>query len=100
MGYKKRLNRKFDEYGTAVTINGTTPTSGFFEQLDQARMNMFFDSIEQASINRPALIAFFRAETNISIGDTIALDGRTYTVAKLSSRRLKDEVIMQVALLT
>jgi hypothetical protein len=100
MGLKKRADDVFRAFGESFLINGVTEAKGFFQQLDQTRMNMYFDVIEQGSILRPALIALVPADTVVSTGDTITRDGRTYTVAKMSKQRVRDTVLSQTLLLT
>jgi len=100
MKFKERVDKVFARYGEDFLINGTTPAKGFFQQLDTARMNMYFDSIEQASIVRPALIVMVPADASVSVGNTVTRDGRTYTVEKTSKQRVKNTVVMQILLLT
>lgn len=99
MTFKKRVQITFDKYGESFLINGTTPAKGFFQQLDQARMSMYFDSVEQGWISRPALIAMVSAEVSVDTGDTITRDERLYTVEKMSNHRVRDEIVMQILLL-
>lgn len=100
MDFKKRADKTFEKYGESFLINETTPAKGFFQQLDQARMSMFFDSIEQASILRPALVLMVAADTSVAVDDSITRDDRTYTVTKMAKIRVKDTVVMQVLVLT
>jgi len=100
MKFKERVDKTFERYGESFLINDATPAKGFFQQLDQARMSMYFDSIEQASILRPALIVMVPADTSVAVNDTVVRDDRTYTVTKISKQRVKDSVVMQVLLLT
>ena len=100
MKFKERVDKEFEVYGESFLINGVTEAKGFFQQLDQARMSMFFDSIEQASILRPALIVMTGADVSVAVSDAITRDERTYTVTKMAKMRVKDTVVMQVLVLT
>lgn len=100
MGYKERVDRTFNKYGEDILINGTTPAKGVFQILDQNRMNAYFDSVEQSYIDKPALIAMVSADVSASIGNTIARDGRTYTVKKISSQKVVNTTVLQMLLLT
>ena len=100
MKFKERVDKEFEVYGESFLINGVTEAKGFFQQLDQARMSMFFDSIEQASILRPALIVMTCADVSVAVSDAITRDERTYTVAKMAKMRVKDTVVIQVLVLT
>lgn len=93
---KSRIDNIFDKYGEPFLINGATAAKGFFSQLDQARMNMYFDSVEQAYITRPGLICFVDADVSVAAADTVELDGRIYTIKKMSKRRIEDTVVMQI----
>lgn len=100
MKFKERLDAEFDRYGESFLINGVTQAKGFFQQLDQARMSMYFDSIEQASILRPALIVMVCANLSVAVYDAVTRDDRTYSVTKMAKMRVDDTVVMQVLLLT
>jgi len=100
MKFKERVDKEFEVYGESFLINDETEAKGFFQQLDQARMSMFFDSIEQASILRPALIVMTGADVSVAVSDAITRDERTYTVTKMAKMRVKDTVVMQVLVLT
>jgi len=100
MSLQKRIVRLFDRTGETFLINGTTPAAGFFQQLDQGRMSMYFDPIEQSSIIRPALLLFVSGLVNVNIGDTITRDGRTYRLSKMSKIRKKNDIVLQVLVLT
>ncbi|MHB1459294.1 MAG: hypothetical protein ACYC0V_20480 [Armatimonadota bacterium] len=100
MGYKERMDKAFTRFGEDIMLNGTTPMKGFFQVLDQNRMNAYFDSIEQSYINKPALIVMVPGDASASIGNTIISDGRTYTVKKVSKFRIVNASVMQALLLT
>lgn len=100
MGYKERMDKAFSRFGEDILLNGTTPMKGFFQILDQNRMNAYFDSIEQGYINKPALIVMVAGDTLAAIGNTIVRDGRTYTVKKVSKIRIINTAVMQALLLT
>lgn len=97
---KARADKTFERVGTSFLINGTVPARGIFMLLDKNRMHVFFDDVEQDMFDRPALIALVPADTSISLNNTVALDGRTYTVTRVAKRRCMDEVISQFVLLT
>lgn len=99
MSLKTRVDKTFDRYGESFLVNGSTAAKGFFQVLDQNRMNAYFDSIEQSAIQKPALIVMVAAGTVVSTGNTVTHDSRTYTVEKLSKLRVKDTVVMQILLL-
>jgi hypothetical protein len=99
-GMQKRIADLFDKLGETFLINGTTPASGFFQQLDQARMSMYFDVIEQSSIVRPALVLLVSGLVAVNVGDTVTRDGRMYTLSKMAKIRKKDDVVLQVLVLT
>ncbi len=96
---KARADKAFERVGTSFMINGTTPARGIFMLLDKNRMHVFFDDIEQDAFDRPALIALVPADTSVS-DNTVAMDGRTYTVKRVARRRCGDEVISLFVLLT
>ena len=93
---KSRIDSIFDKYGEPFLINGVTPAKGFFSVLAQAQMNMYFDPVELAYVVRPGLICYCDADVTAAIDDTVELDGRTYTIKKMSKRRIEDTVVMQI----
>ena len=93
---KTRVDSVFDKYGEPFLLNGTTAAKGFFSVLAQAQMNMYFDSVELAYITRPGLICYADADLVVAPEDTIELDGRVYTIKKMSNRRIEDTVVLQV----
>ena len=93
---KGRIDNIFDKYGEPFLINGVTPTKGFFSPLAQAQMNTYFDSVEMAYITRPGLICYVDADVTVAPEDTVELDGRVYTIKKMSKRRIEDTVVMQI----
>ena len=100
MSYKKRADSVFDKYGEEYLINETTSARGFFQLADYTRLYAFFDSVEQASILRPALILMTAADTSVGVDDSITRDERTYTVTKMAQIRVKDTVVMLMLMLT
>lgn len=92
---KDRINKTIEQFGEDFLINGTTPAKGFFQLFDQVRLNMYFDSIEQSSITRPALVLMVSGDTQAAVNNTIGRDGRTYTVKKMSNLRAKNEIVMK-----
>jgi hypothetical protein len=100
MGYKERMDKAFTRFGEDIMLNGNIPMKGFFQILDQNRMNAYFDSIEQSYINKPALIVMVPGDASAVIGNTIIRDGRTYTVKKVSKFRIVNTSVMQALLLT
>ena len=99
MQYKERADRQFERFGEDFSINGTTPAKGFFQQLDTGRMHIYLDDTEVAMLTRPGLFLVLPADTTIAVSDTIARDGRTYTVLKTSKQRIQNTVVVQVAIL-
>jgi hypothetical protein len=100
MSYKNRADTVFDKYGEEYLINGTTSARGFFQLADYTRLYTFFDSVEQASILRPALLVMTAADVPVEVSDEITRDGRTYAVTKTAKIRVKDTVVMQMLMLT
>jgi hypothetical protein len=99
MLYKQRIDKQFSRFGEAFSINGTTPAKGFFQQLDTGRMHIYLDDTEVAMMIRPGLFLVVPADTVIAAGNTIARDGRTYTVLKTANQRIKDTVMVKIAIL-
>lgn len=99
MQLKKRVDWEFDRYGESFLVNGATLAKGVFQEADQSRLSMWFDSIEQASILRPALVLLASADASFSVGDSIARDGRTYIVKKIGFKRVRDTAVMKIAML-
>jgi len=99
MMYKQRIDKQFERFGEAFSINGTTPAKGFFQQLDTGRMHIYLDDTEVAMMTRPGLFLVVPADTTIAVGNTIARDGRTYDVLKTSNQRIKDTVMVKIAIL-
>jgi hypothetical protein len=100
MSLQSRLEKAFDVYGEQFFINGTTSAKGFFQTLDQSRINTYFDSIEAAYIVKPAMMLLVPASTSLAVNNTVQRDGRTYTIKKIWKSRFKNSVIMQNAVLT
>ena len=100
MTLKERVDKAFNRYGEDFLINDTTSAKGFFQILDQNRMNAYFDVVEQSYITKPALIVMVPADTSIAVSDTVNRDGRTYTAKKIAKPRVKSTIAMQVVLLT
>ena len=93
---KERVDNIFTRYGEPFLLNGVTPAKGFFSQLDQNRMNIYFDYVEQGYITRPGLICYVDAGLSVSAEDTVELDGRVYTIKKIYKRRVEDTVVLQI----
>lgn len=100
MGYKERLDNAFRKYGEDILLNGTIPMKGFFQILDQNRMNAYFDSVEQGYIDKPGLIVMVPGDSSAAVGNTVTRDGRTYTIKKVAKFRIVNSLVMQTLLLT
>ena len=100
MSYRKRADTIFEKYGEEYLINDTTSAKGFFQLVTLTRMQTFFDTVEQMSILRPALLLMTGADVAVEVSDQIARDGRTYSVTKMEKIRVKDTVIFQMLMLT
>jgi hypothetical protein len=99
MLFKPRIDKKFEQLGESFLLNGTTPMKGFFQDLDSGRARIYLDDIEIMSLTRPALLLVVPAGATIAVNNTIARDGRTYSVVKIAKERIKDEVVAQIAIL-
>lgn len=100
MNLKERVDKVFENHGEDFLINGTTPAKGFFQLLSNPRIATYFDGIEQDYFTRPGLALTVSADTTIAVDNTIARDGRTYTVKKISKHRVKNTVVVQMVILT
>jgi hypothetical protein len=100
MSYKTRADSVFDKYGEEFLINETTSAKGFFQLVNQTRLYTFFDTVEQVSVLRPALLVMTAAEVPVEVGDQITRDERTYSVTKMAMVRVRDVVIFQMLMLT
>lgn len=96
----KRLERKLELFGETVSINGAFQIKAFVQVLDTGRMHAYLDDTEAAAVVRPGLLLVAAAGASISVNDTIARDGRTYTVRKLFVERVKDGAVVKIAILS
>ncbi len=99
MKFKERVDKTFNKYGEDFTVNGTA-AKGFFQIMDHNRMLTYFDTVESSYITKPGLIVLVPADTPAQAANTIARDGRTYTVAKIVPQRIQNTVVMKTLLLT
>ncbi|MDO8588960.1 MAG: hypothetical protein Q7T82_18190 [Armatimonadota bacterium] len=97
--FKKRMDEKLAAFGEDYLLNGTTALKGFFQQLDTGRMHIYLDDTEVAMLTRPGLFLVTTADAAISVGNTIARDGRTYTVLKTSAQRIANTTVAKIAIL-
>ncbi|MDO8684908.1 MAG: hypothetical protein Q7N50_15700 [Armatimonadota bacterium] len=96
---KKRFDEKLAAFGEDYLLNGTTPYKGFFQQLDSGRMSIYLDDTERAMLTRPALFLATSADAVIAQGNTIARDGRTYSVLKMSIQRVAGAAVAKIVIL-
>jgi len=99
MKFKDRVDKTFDRYGEDFLINGAASAKGFFQQIGGPAVPAYFDGMEQDSAERYALMAMVPADAVVAVGDTITRRGRAYTVAKASSQRVRNAVVMHILLL-
>lgn len=99
MSVLSRVSKKISKYGEQFTINGTTSAKGFFQLLNTGTMHTFLDDTEAATIMRPALYLTTSADTPIAEGNTIARDGKSYTVRKVALQRFGQTVVIKIAVL-
>ena len=100
MSILSRVNKKITKHGDDFLINGATPGKGFFHVMDSGTMHTYFDDTEVAAITRPTLFLVTSSDSTIAVGNTIARDGRTYTVRKIVIQRLGATTIVKLAALT
>ena len=97
--FKKRMDDKLASFGEDYLLNGTTPLKGFFQQLDTGRMHIYLDDTEVAMLTRPGLFMVTSAGAAIAVGNTVARDGRTYTVLKTSEQKIAGVTVAKIAIL-
>ncbi len=96
---KDRIEAKLRRWGTAVSINGGSGVNALLQELTSAQKSIYLDSAEQSQLTLPAMHAVVGAGVSAAVNDTIALDGRTFTVRKVVKQRLAGEVLCQVLVL-
>ncbi|MBI2843692.1 MAG: hypothetical protein HYX78_09860 [Armatimonadetes bacterium] len=99
MSILSRIDRLIAKHGEDYLVNGTTAEKGFFRVLDSGRMHTLFDDTEIAAITRPALLVITSSDASIAINDTVARDGRTYTIKKIVVERFGGTAMVKVAAL-
>ena len=99
MVFKKRMDEKLTAFGEDFLLNGVTPLKGFFQQLDTGRMHIYLDDTEVAMLTRPGLFLVASADAAISVGDTIARNGRTYSALKTSEQRIQNAAVARIVIL-
>lgn len=95
--FSGRLEHKLARFGQDVTLNGATTVTAIVQDLLGSQMSMYLDSSEQSLMTRPGLLLTLGADAAVAAGDTFTLDGRQYTVLKVSAQRLAGEVVCRVA---
>jgi hypothetical protein len=99
MLFKKRMDDKLATFGESFLLNGVTALKGFFQQLDTGRMHIYLDDTECAMLARPGLFLVTSADASIAAGNTIARDGRTYTVLKVSGQKISGTTVAKIVIL-
>jgi hypothetical protein len=99
MLFKKRMDEKLEAFGEDYLLNGVTPLKGFFQQLDTGRMHIYLDDTEVAMLTRPGLFMVTSADATISVGDTVARNGRTYNALKTSEQMIRGTAVARVVIL-
>lgn len=93
---KSRVDKQIQRHGESITISpGSIAAKAIFQLFDSTRFSTYFDSIEQGSITRPALLAMIGADITVAVGNTITRDSRTYTVKKIHKVRDADTVVVK-----
>lgn len=96
--FRSRLERKLVRWGQTFTIGGKS-IRAIPQELLSGMTGTYFDSFEGSEIIRPALQLLMSAGSTAAPGDQMILEGRTYTVKKVVSHRLGQEVVAKVAIL-
>ena len=93
-----RIKNKLAKHGEEFTVGANT-YHGVFAILNSGTMNSYLDDVEQMGVARPGLMLVTDGEASIAVNDTIARDGRTYTVLKVSNHRVGDTTVVKIAIL-
>lgn len=98
MPFVERLATKLEKHGEEFTVNGST-YRGVFRVLDTGTMRAYLDDVEVMGVTRPGLMLVTEGEADIDVNDTLARDGRTYTVLKVSRHRIGEVTVVRIAIL-
>jgi hypothetical protein len=96
--FLERLINKLAKVGEQFTVGANT-YRGVFKVLDTGTMRNYLDDVEVMGVVRPGLLLTTRGDAVISVGDTIARDGRTYEVLKTSQHRIGSVAVVKLVIL-
>lgn len=96
---KNRLDMKLARYGVDVELNGTDSLKAFVQELTGSLMSVYLDSADQSQMTKPGLYLVVSADAPVAPGDTVALDGRDFTVSKILKQRMLNQVVFQALVL-
>lgn len=94
----ERIAKKLATCGEEFTVNSNT-YRGVFRILDTGTMRTYLDDVESMGVVRPGLLLVTEGSADIDANDSIARDGRTYTVLKVSRHRIGEVVVVKLAVL-
>jgi len=98
MPFAQRVDAKLEKIGEQFTVGANT-YHGVFKILDTGTMRSYLDDVETMGVTRPGLLLVTEAGASIAVNDTIARDGRTYTVLKISQHRIGETTVVKLAVL-
>lgn len=99
MHFAERIASKLSRFGEQFTVRGAAHR-GVFKVLDSGTLNVYLDDVEKMGVTHPALLLMTAPDVPIDVDDTIARDGRTYTVFKTSLHRIGDTPVVKIAILS
>ena len=92
-----RLDRIFQKYGQAVTVNGTAERA-FFQPARKSEKDAPFEVTSLGTVDDRRWT--YLGRTKAGLGDRVEFQGRTYTVRNCEEIRLRDETVCWWAVLT
>ena len=94
---RRRVEAKIRRWGVDLVVGGTA-VRALTQDLQSSQLSTYFDYSEQSAVVRPGLQLVLGAEAAVSVGDTFAVGGRTYTVKKIADQSLGGEVVCRIVI--
>ncbi len=102
MRYSRRFDALLKAYGEDLTLTAGQASRNiraFCRPLDSSTIRAYFDDADAALLERPALLALVSGSEQVSIGNALLREGRTFTVRKIGTYRLRNSAVGKALML-
>lgn len=99
MHFAERIATKIERFGEHFTLNSAT-YKGIFRIADTGTLRTYLDDVEMMGVVHPALLLLTAPDVVINQYDTIARDGRDYSVHKTALLHIGDAVVARIAIMS